>query len=77
MAETPPDCAALAAQITELQTEFEAIWLKVSQGAAPTPRYREVRHLLDELRARYASTCGAPSETSALPRAISSDWRAG
>ena len=77
MAETTTDCEALQAQIDELQAEFEKLWIQVSQGGAPSARYRELRHILDELRARYVSTCGAPTESSSLPRSITSDWRAG
>lgn len=76
MADTT-DCDALQAQIDELQAEFEGLWIKVSQGAAPSPRYRELRHTLDELRARYVNECGAPKESSSLPRSITSDWHAG
>lgn len=76
MADTT-DCDALRAQIDELQAEFEGLWVKVSAGAAPSARYRELRHTLDDLRARYASECGAPKESSSLPRSITSDWRAG
>ena len=77
MADTTSECEALQAQIDELQAEFEGLWVKVSQGAAPSVRYRELRHILDDLRARYVSECGAPHETSSLPRSITSDWRAG
>jgi hypothetical protein len=71
------DCEALRVKIETLQAEFEGLWLQVSGGAPPTPRYRELRREIDQLRARYALDCGAPSEASALPRHITSDWRAG
>lgn len=77
MSETAANCEILAAEIARLQSEFEILWLAVSRGGTATPRYRELRHILDEMRARYASECGAPSESSDLPRSIASDWRAG
>lgn len=75
----PPteNCEELRARITERQREFEALWLAVSAGAPPTPRYREVRRELDELRARYTRDCGPLTEETGLPRRIVSDWRAG
>ncbi len=45
------DCEALRAEISTLQQEFEGLWLQVSAGASPTPRYRELRRIIDELRA--------------------------
>lgn len=75
--EETADCQALREQIDTLNKEFEETWLAVSRGATPTPRYRELRRILADLRAEYAGKCGAPSETSALPRHIVSDWRAG
>ena len=71
------DCDAMRAQIESLQGEFEALWLQVSAGGAPSVRYRELRRDIDRLRATYAAECGAPSETSSLPPRIMSDWRAG
>ena len=71
------DCAELRKTIDALQQEFEGLWVKVSAGATPTPRYREVRREIDDLRARYARECGAASEESSLPRHMVSDWRAG
>jgi len=71
------DCEKLRTTIDTLQQEFEGLWLKVSAGATPTPRYREVRREIDQLRAQYAKECGAPSEESSLPRHMVSDWRAG
>ena len=71
------DCAALRTQIDTLQKEFETLWLQVSAGGTPSVRYREIRREIDQLRARYAAECGAPLEESALPRHITSDWRAG
>ena len=77
MAEKTPECEALQAEINTLQAEFEGLWIKVSQGGPGGARYRELRHILDDLRARFTAECGAPSETSTLPRSISADWRAG
>jgi hypothetical protein len=71
------DCEALRAEIKTLQDEFEGLWMKVSAGATPTPRYRELRRMLDERRAKAAAECGPAQEESALPRHITSDWRAG
>jgi hypothetical protein len=71
------ECETLRTTIDTLQNEFEGLWIKVSAGATPTPRYRELRREIDQLRARYARECGAPSEESALPRHMVSDWRAG
>ncbi len=71
------DCEALRAEIKTLQDEFEGLWLKVSAGATPTPRYRELRRTIDELRAKAAADCGPAQEESSLPRHITSDWRAG
>jgi hypothetical protein len=75
MAETSPDCAAMQAEITELQTEFDGIWMKMSTGGGNPVRYRELRHILDQKRAEFATKCGAPSETTTLPRSITADWR--
>lgn len=71
------DCEALRAEISTLQAEFEGLWLQVSAGALPTPRYRELRRVIDGLRARYTASCGSLEEESKLPRHIVSDWRAG
>jgi hypothetical protein len=77
MAETTPDCEAMQAQIDTLQAEFEGLWIKVSQGAGGGQRYRELRHILDDLRKEYRATCGEPRESTTLPRSITADWRAG
>jgi len=77
MAENTPECETLQAEINTLQAEFEGLWIKVSQGGPGGARYRELRHVLEDLRARFTAQCGAASETSTLPRSISSDWRAG
>lgn len=77
MADETIDCESLRTEIDGLQAEFEELWLKVSAGATPTPRYRELRRIIDEKRAVYARHCGTPSESSSLPRRITSDWRAG
>jgi hypothetical protein len=71
------DCDALRLRIDELQREFETLWLQVSSGATPTPRYREVRRELNELRGRYSADCGTPNEQTSLPRSITADWKAG
>ena len=77
MADTTPDCTALQAEITALQTEFEALWLKMSGGGGNPARYRELRHILDQKRADFQKTCGAPSESTTLPRSITADWSGG
>lgn len=77
MADTTTDCDAIRAQIDTLNAEFEGLWIKVSQGNPGGARYRELRHLLDDLRARFASECGGHSEASSLPRSITADWREG
>ena len=71
------DCEALRTEIKTLQGEFEGLWLQVSAGALPTPRYRELRRTIDQLRARYTASCGSLEEDSSLPARIVSDWRAG
>jgi len=76
MSETA-ECRELRTRIDTLQREFEALWLEVSAGAAPTPHYRELRREIDQLRARYGTECGTPREASGLPRHITADWRAG
>jgi hypothetical protein len=76
MAETT-DCDTLRTTIDTLQKEFEGLWLQVSAGATPTPRFRELRREIDRLRAEYTAGCGAMSDSSDLPRNIVSDWRAG
>jgi hypothetical protein len=71
------DCETKRATIDTLQQEFEGLWLQVSSGATPTPRFRELRRDIDRLRAEYTNECGAASESSSLPPHIMSDWRAG
>jgi len=71
------DCEAKRATIDALQQEFEGLWVQVSSGGTPTPRFRELRRDIDRLRAEYANDCGAASESSSLPPHIMSDWRAG
>jgi hypothetical protein len=78
MADDPAvDCDALREEISTLQAEFEGLWLQVSAGSLPTPRYRELRRMIDGLRATYTANCGSLEEESKLPRRIVSDWRAG
>ena len=71
------DCEALRAEIKTLQKEFEGLWIQVSAGGTPTPRYRELRRTIEELRSKAAADCGPASEETELPRHIASDWRAG
>ena len=74
--EDPGDCAAKLAEIEERQKEFDGIWLEMSSGnTANAARYRELRHILDDLRAEYRRTCGELSETTSLPPRIVADWR--
>jgi hypothetical protein len=75
MAETNPDCAAMQAEINELQTEFDGLWIKMSTGGGDPTRYRQLRHILDDKRAEFQKKCGAPSESTTLPRSITADWR--
>jgi hypothetical protein len=77
MAESTTDCDALRAEIDRLQAEFEALWIRVSQGGDGGARYRELRHILSGLRARYTSACGESVESSSLPRSITADWHSG
>jgi hypothetical protein len=72
---TATDCEAKQAEIDTLQAEFESLWIKVSQGGAGGARYRELRHILDDLRKQYKETCGEPKESTTLPRSITADWR--
>lgn len=70
------DCEAKLAEIKERQEEFDALWLKMSSGdTSGAVRYRELRHVLDDLRAEYRKTCGELSESSNLPPSIIADWR--
>ncbi len=75
--DTTTDCEAKQGEIDTLQAEFENLWIKVSQGGAGGERYRELRHILDDLRKAYKETCGEPKESTTLPRSITADWRAG
>lgn len=77
MAEDTPDCAALQAEINTLQAEFDGLWMKMSVGQGNAARYRELRHILEDLRKAYVTKCGEPSETTSLPRSITADWSAG
>lgn len=77
MAETMTDCEAMQAQIDTLQAEFESLWIKVSQGGVGGERYRDLRHILDDLRKEFKEKCGEPKESTTLPRSITADWRAG
>lgn len=69
-------CAAKLAEIEARQKEFDGLWLQMSVGnTANAARYRELRHILDGLRAEYRSSCGELSETTSLPPRIVADWR--
>jgi hypothetical protein len=73
--EAADDCAGKLAEIEARQAEFDQLWLQMSTGnTANAARYRELRHILEDLRADYRSTCGELSETSSLPRHIVADW---
>lgn len=73
--ESGDDCASKLAEIEARQAEFDQLWLQMSAGnTANGARYRELRHILDGLRAEYRSTCGELNETSSLPRRIVADW---
>ena len=70
------DCAGKLAEIEERQKEFDGLWLEMSSGnTANASRYRELRHILDGLRAEYRTTCGELSESTSLPPRIVADWR--
>lgn len=75
---SPPegeDCGKKLAEIQERQAEFDQLWLQMSSGnAAGASRYRELRHILDDLRAEYRRTCGELTESSTLPRKVVADW---
>jgi hypothetical protein len=69
-------CQRKLAEISERQAEFDALWLKMSSGdTSGARRYRELRHILDDLRATYRRTCGELTESSELPRSVLADWR--
>lgn len=70
------DCEAKRAEIEARQKEFDGLWLEMSSGnTANAARYRELRHILDELRAEYTETCGELKESTSLPPRIVADWR--
>lgn len=69
------ECGKKLAEIEERQAEFDQLWLRMSSGdTSGASRYRELRHMLDDLRAEYRKTCGELSESSSLPRKIVADW---
>lgn len=73
--QTDSNCESLRQEIDALQSRFEKLWLAVSGGdTAKGAEYRQVRHQLDELRARYGRECGEPHEGSSLPKSILSSW---
>lgn len=70
------DCDQKRAEIDARQGEFDQLWLKMSQGdTSGAARYRELRHILDGLRAEYRQTCGELIESSSLPAHVLADWR--
>jgi hypothetical protein len=70
------DCEKRLAEIVERQAEFDQLWLQMSTGnTSGATRYRELRHILDDLRAEYRKTCGELTETSSLPPRVVADWR--
>lgn len=70
------ECEQKLAAITAHQGEFDQLWLKMSQGdTSGAARYRELRHILDGLRAEYSTTCGELKESSSLPAHVLADWR--
>lgn len=74
---SPPgdDCKQKLAGIEERQAEFDMLWQQMSTGnTAGATRYRELRKILDDLRADYHRTCGELSEGSTLPPRILADW---
>ena len=69
------DCKKKLAEIEERQAEFDQLWLQMSTGnTSGAARYRELRHILDDLRAEYHKHCGDLIESSSLPRKIVADW---
>lgn len=71
----PEECEKMRTEINERQAEFDALWLKMSAGdTSGAARYRELRHILDDLRAEYRKTCGELVESSDLPRSVVADW---
>lgn len=69
------ECSKKLAEIQERQAEFDQLWLQMSSGnTSGASRYRELRHMLAELRSEYRKTCGELSESSSLPRKIVADW---
>jgi hypothetical protein len=70
------ECAQKRAEIDARQAEFDQLWLKMSQGdTSGAARYRELRHILDDLRSEYRRTCGELTESSSLPPHVLADWR--
>lgn len=69
------DCQERLAEIRARQEEFDGLWLKMSGGdTSRAARYRELRRILDELRADYHRTCGDLKESSSLPPSVLADW---
>lgn len=70
------ECQQRLAQIQEHQAEFDKLWLQMSGGnTSGAARYRELRHILDDLRAEYRKVCGELNEGSSLPPSVVADWR--
>lgn len=70
------ECQKKLAQIQEHQAAFDKLWLRMSGGdTSGAARYRELRHILDDMRAEYRKTCGELNESSSLPPSVIADWR--
>ena len=70
------DCKERLAEIEARQAEFDQVWLQMSSGnTSGAARYRELRHILGDLRAEYRKTCGELTESSSLPPRVIADWR--
>ena len=69
------DCERKLVEINERQAEFDALWIKMSSGdTSGAARYRELRHVLEDLRSEYRNACGELKESSSLPRSVLADW---
>jgi hypothetical protein len=69
-------CAALKAEIDELQAEFEKTWMAISAGGGDPAKYREIRSSLQDKRIEFNRVCGTGVvQDSSLPRSVTADWR--
>ena len=69
-------CAALKAEIDELQAEFEKTWMAISAGGGDPAKYRQLRGTLQEKRIEFNRVCGTGVvQDSSLPRSVTADWR--